>query len=115
MLVRLVSPDGSLVIPLARPLTLIGRNADCDIHLVSSRVSRRHCCLAMDSGRVVVRDLGSTNGTWIDGRRVEEGRLHPGGELGIAHLRFRLALVDPADAREPESTQMGESAVNPSD
>ena len=115
MLVRLVSPDGSLVIPLARPLTLIGRNADCDVHLVSSRVSRRHCCLALDGDGVVVRDLGSTNGTWVGGRRVEEGLLRPGDELGIAHLRFRLVIVDPADAQEPEATQMGEAAVNPSD
>ena len=115
MLIRLVSPDGSLVIPLARALTLIGRNADCDVHLVSSRVSRHHCCLALDGDGVVVRDLGSTNGTWVGGRRVEKGCLRPGDELGIAHLRFRLDLVDPADAREPEPTQMGEPSVNSSD
>ena len=115
MLVRLVSPDGSLVIPLARPLTLIGRNADCDVHLASSRVSRRHCCLALDGDGVVVRDLGSTNGTWVGGRRVEEGLLRPGDELGIAHLRFHLVMIDFAVGLEPEPTRWDEPDVNPPD
>jgi pSer/pThr/pTyr-binding forkhead associated (FHA) protein len=46
--------------------------------------------LAEDGGDVVVRDLGSTNGTWINGRRVERGRLKPSDELSIAHIRYRL-------------------------
>jgi pSer/pThr/pTyr-binding forkhead associated (FHA) protein len=48
---------------------------------------------------VVVRDLGSTNGTWINGLRVAEGRLRPGDELAIAGVRYRLeggAAVSPA-------------------
>jgi pSer/pThr/pTyr-binding forkhead associated (FHA) protein len=105
MLVLLVSPDGSLVIPLAAPLTLIGRHDDCDVHLDSSRVSRRHCCLARDGDKVAVRDLGSTNGTWVGGHRVEEGLLQVGDELGIAHLRFRLVVLDPANARGSQTTQ----------
>jgi pSer/pThr/pTyr-binding forkhead associated (FHA) protein len=112
MLARLVSSDGSFVIPLARPLTLIGRHADCLVHLDSSRVSRRHCCLAFDGELVVVRDLGSTNGTWVGGRRVEEAVLRPGDELGIAHLRFRLVFLDPADPKEPDSTHMDDAADN---
>jgi pSer/pThr/pTyr-binding forkhead associated (FHA) protein len=112
MLARLISPDGSLVISLARPLTLIGRCADCDVHLGSSRVSRRHCCLAPDGAGVVVRDLGSTNGTWVGGRRVEAGLLRPGDELRIAHLRFNLVIVDPTNDGE-DATQMGEASVDP--
>lgn len=41
-------------------------------------------------GEVVVRDLGSTNGIRINGQRVEMGRLRPGDELSIAHIRYRL-------------------------
>jgi pSer/pThr/pTyr-binding forkhead associated (FHA) protein len=41
-------------------------------------------------GAVVVRDLGSTNGVWINGERVEFGQLRPGDELSIAHFRYRL-------------------------
>jgi hypothetical protein len=43
-----------------------------------------------DSGDLIVRDLGSTNGIRINGQRVEEGRLKVGDELSIAHIRFRL-------------------------
>ncbi|MGE3822255.1 MAG: FHA domain-containing protein, partial [Isosphaeraceae bacterium] len=41
-------------------------------------------------GEVIVRDLGSTNGIRLNGQRVEFGRLRPGDELSIAHIRFRL-------------------------
>jgi len=46
--------------------------------------------MTQDQGEVVVRDLGSTNGIRINGQRVETGRLRPGDELSIAHIRFRL-------------------------
>ena len=46
--------------------------------------------MMQESGEVVVRDLGSTNGIRINGQRVEIGRLHPGDELSIAHIRYRL-------------------------
>jgi pSer/pThr/pTyr-binding forkhead associated (FHA) protein len=46
--------------------------------------------MTTDQGEVVVRDLGSTNGIRINGQRVEMGRLRPGDELSIAHIRYRL-------------------------
>ena len=46
--------------------------------------------MSQDKGEVTVRDLGSTNGIRINGQRVERGRLRPGDELSIAHIRFRL-------------------------
>jgi hypothetical protein len=46
--------------------------------------------LTQDAGDVVVRDLASTNGTWINGRHVERGWLKPGDEMTIAHNRYRL-------------------------
>ena len=54
------------------------------------RVSRHHCCMRQENGEVTVRDLGSTNGIRINGQRVESGRLRPGDELSIAHIRYRL-------------------------
>jgi predicted component of type VI protein secretion system len=69
---------------------LVGRHPRCDARIDSIRVSRRHCCLTESNGEVVVRDLGSTNGIRINGQRVEMGRLRPGDELSIAHIRFRL-------------------------
>ena len=79
---------------------LLHTECDCD---------RRHCCLALGSGEWLVRDLGSTNGTRINGLLIKDGLLRPGDVLGIAHLRFRLVLSDPAKSdpagdvsREPE-------------
>src|SRR5262249_876832 len=77
-------------IRLDRTMVVVGRHPNCDTRLDSLRVSRHHCCMTQESGEVVVRDLGSTNGIRINGQRVEIGRLRPGDELSIAHIRYRL-------------------------
>jgi predicted component of type VI protein secretion system len=86
----LVSLDDGPDIPTGREPIIVGRHPHCDVRLRSIRVSRRHCCLTEVDGEVAVRDLGSTNGTLINGRRVGAGRLQPGDVLSIAHLRYRL-------------------------
>src|SRR4051794_38140878 len=87
---RLVALDEGTDIPLDRTMVVVGRHPQCDARLDSLRVSRHHCCMTHDHGEVVVRDLGSTNGIRINGQRVEMGRLRPGDELSIAHIRYRL-------------------------
>jgi len=83
---------GSANIPLEKTIVLVGRQADCDVAITSSRkVSRRHCVLAQVNARIVVRDLGSTNGIFINGTRIKnEGRLRLGDELTIGDVRYRL-------------------------
>lgn len=90
MPVRLVALEEGPDIFLDRAMMVVGRHPQCDARLDSIRVSRRHCCMTQDNGEVVVRDLGSTNGIRINGQRVEMGRLRPGDELSIAHIRYRL-------------------------
>jgi pSer/pThr/pTyr-binding forkhead associated (FHA) protein len=90
MLLRLVSLDGRADIFLDHRMVVVGRDRRCDIRINSCRVSRRHCCLVSGGGDVLVRDLGSTNGTRINGRCVEAGVLRPGDELSIAHCRYHL-------------------------
>jgi hypothetical protein len=77
-------------IPVGTSPVIVGRDPWCDARLDSRRVSRIHCCLTASDGKVVVLDLGSVNGTRINGRPVELGRLRPGDELSIAHLRYRI-------------------------
>jgi pSer/pThr/pTyr-binding forkhead associated (FHA) protein len=84
------SVSGGPDIAVNHPLVLVGRHPQCDARLDSGWVSRWHCVLADDRGEVVVRDLGSTNGTWINGRRVERGRLKAGDEMSVGHIRYRL-------------------------
>jgi pSer/pThr/pTyr-binding forkhead associated (FHA) protein len=87
---RLVALDGGPEIHLDRILIVLGRHPGCDVRLDSMRVSRLHCCLMRIDGELLVRDLGSTNGVWINGRRVTAGRLQPGDELAIVHFRYRV-------------------------
>ena len=73
------------------PLT-IGRGREATLKLPHALVSREHCELFEDHGRIMVRDLGSLNGTFVSGQRVETAPLLPGdlltvGSVTLRHLR----------------------------
>jgi pSer/pThr/pTyr-binding forkhead associated (FHA) protein len=87
---RLTAVDEGPDIVLDRDTVVVGRHPSCDVRLESLRVSRRHCCVTQENGEVTVRDLGSMNGTRINGQKVEVGLLRRGDELTIAHYRYRL-------------------------
>lgn len=80
------------VIPLEKAILLVGRQADCDVSITTSRkISRRHCALAVVNNTVIVRDLGSTNGVTVNGTRIEkETLLAWGDEVTIGDVRFRF-------------------------
>jgi pSer/pThr/pTyr-binding forkhead associated (FHA) protein len=101
----LISLDGNADIPLDQLVVVVGRHSGCSVRIASPRVSRRHCCLALDRDGVLVRDLGSTNGTRINRQRIEEGVLRSGDELSIAHYRYRLEgfSADDPDHANPVS------------
>lgn len=61
----------------------IGRDPDCDVRLEGSETSRIHAELRRDGGQVIVRDRDSTNGVWVNGRRVTEAKLATGAILRI--------------------------------
>jgi len=92
MSARLVPLSGgpAPVIPLRRPVQLIGRHPECDIRIDLAKISRRHCCIALVYERVVVRDLGSRNGVRVNGLLVEEANLRPGDEVAIGPLIYRM-------------------------
>jgi pSer/pThr/pTyr-binding forkhead associated (FHA) protein len=95
------SISGGTDIAVDRPMVLVGRHPQCDARLDSEWVSLRHCMLTGDGRDIVVRDLGSTNGTWINGCRLERGRLNSGDEVAIAHVRYRLEGALSVDATVP--------------
>ena len=90
MPLRLVALDEGSDIALDRAMVVVGRHPLCDVRLDSLRISRHHCCVTPEAEGVSVRDLGSTNGIRINGERVERGRLKPGDELSIGHIRYRF-------------------------
>jgi Protein of unknown function (DUF3662)/FHA domain len=69
---------------------LMGRSRDCDVVLDDPNVSRKHAELRNEGDGWIVRDLGSTNGIKVNGRRVEQASLQPGDEitLGLSSLTF---------------------------
>jgi pSer/pThr/pTyr-binding forkhead associated (FHA) protein len=70
--------------------------------------------MARENDQVVVRDLGSTNGIRINGMRVETGRLRPGDELSIAHVRYRLEGEENSDKSSDPAMREQDSAPDPS-
>jgi FHA domain-containing protein len=73
--------------------SLIGRSEECDVFLVDPSVSRTHAIVEVVDGEPNVRDLGSTNGTFVNGMRVESSALRSGDELrfGNTQMRFEAA------------------------
>ncbi|MBU6294797.1 MAG: FHA domain-containing protein [Planctomycetes bacterium] len=86
----LVSTGSGPSIPLDKPVLLLGRQEECDIVLDSRKVSRKHCCLAVINGTVIIRDLASTNGIAVNGKRVTHATLAPGDIVSIGGHAFRL-------------------------
>lgn len=82
-------------IPAGRPLR-IGREQGAGmLTLTSSSVSRTHCELFIQNGRMIVRDLGSSNGTWLNGKRLESNRdasVKPGDRLEIGSKKERFEV-----------------------
>lgn len=112
-----LSQGAAPIIALQRPVVLIGRHLDCDSRIESAKVSRRHCCVAMAYDRVILRDLGSRNGTQVNGRPVEEVRLHPGDEVAIGPVLFRFEAVGAKPAPGPAtggSARPAPASVRPS-
>ena len=102
MRARLIPLDAGPPIELVKDLTLVGRNEDCDVRLDSRGVSKLHCMLVKTDGLVLVRDLGSTNGTRVNGQRVRRAALLPNDHLAIATFRYQVKLGDEADVSVAE-------------
>src|SRR5918995_4799541 len=92
MRARLVSADGGPSIDLLKEMTLFGRDEDCDVRLDHKSVSKLHCVIVKTDGVLLLRDLGSTNGTRVNGQRVRRAALLPNDQLSIANYKFRVHL-----------------------
>ncbi|MFN7782385.1 MAG: FHA domain-containing protein [Lysobacterales bacterium] len=71
---------------------VIGRHHECDIAIPSEEISRRHAQVKPTADGVLVEDLGSSNGTFINGQRVQSGLLKNGDELRLDAIRFMLVV-----------------------
>src|SRR5262245_42615723 len=110
MRVQLVPLDGGAPVEVAKDMLLVGRKEDCDLCLDHKSVSKLHCVLVKSDGLVLVRDLGSTNGTRVTGQRVRRAALLPNDRLTVASFHYRIlygaALVEAPAAPEEHTMQI---------
>jgi hypothetical protein len=87
----------------------IGRHESNEIRLLSRAVSNFHAEILKENGSLVIRDLGSTNGTRVNGARVERARITPGDSIQIGNNLLSLQLRPPAgpEARNPPAEVSG--------
>src|ERR1700722_11665339 len=101
MRAQLLPLDGGTPVEVAKEMTLIGRQEECDVRLDHKSVSKMHCVLVKTDGLLLLRDLGSTNGTRVNGTRVRRAALLPNDQLTIANFKFRVHL-GPDEPAVPE-------------
>ncbi|MFB8146215.1 FhaA domain-containing protein [Microbacterium sp. NPDC056003] len=96
--------------PLVKGRTVIGRGSDADITVADAGTSRKHVEILWDGERAMVRDLKSTNGTLLDGRKVGEAALPPDSTVTIGRTDIVFHVVAQA-APPPKPTMTAEDAT----
>jgi pSer/pThr/pTyr-binding forkhead associated (FHA) protein len=84
--------------PVSREMTIIGRREDCDLRIPLGDVSRKHCRMIREADSLRIEDLGSSNGTYVNGQRIQEAILQPGDTVRVGPVLFVLQVDGvPAD------------------
>lgn len=113
-LVFVSGPHDGLVVPLAEGQIAIGRRPDCDVILDDPLVSAAHCALTVEGGQFLLIDVGSTNGTLVNGARIDgPTKLGPGDliQIGASVCELQIAGgVATATGRTVMSTVIAEGA-----
>jgi|CXWL01.1.fsa_nt_gi pSer/pThr/pTyr-binding forkhead associated (FHA) protein len=107
-------------IPLAGNAMIVGRKDDADIRIPVGEVSRSHCQIEVNGQKVVVRDLGSSNGTFVNDNKITNAILKAGDRLRIGPVTFTLTIDGkpavahpPAAAPPPAPTARHDSPTTP--
>jgi pSer/pThr/pTyr-binding forkhead associated (FHA) protein len=102
----LLKKDGTRkVFPVRDKATILGRRLDCDLCIPLQVVSRRHCQLSQEGNALKVRDLSSSNGTFLNGLKVgDETDVKPGDNLQVGPLTFTIQIDgQPEEISAPDS------------
>jgi pSer/pThr/pTyr-binding forkhead associated (FHA) protein len=104
-LVRLKKGGTQKVFPLLSASILIGRHRSCNLRIPLDSVSKKHCQLTNDGKIWKIRDLGSHNGTYLNGKKVEEAEVQPGNSLTIGPLTFVIQIDGQPDLNSPPQNE----------
>jgi FOG: FHA domain len=99
----LTGPQAGQLFPLKNGRNIIGRAPTCDIKLVSPGVSKEHSEIVLTNDRIVVTDLKSSNGTFVNGVKVQSGMMRLGDKLGIHDIIVDVVPAPEARAAAPRS------------
>lgn len=101
-------------IPISGDKFLIGRSESCQLRPKSDSISRKHCILVIRDGRVLIQDLKSRNGTYVNEKRLPSDRakiLEPGDTLKIGKLLFEVLIEHGLKGnKKPQVADIGEAA-----
>src|SRR5687768_12275272 len=92
---------------------VIGRSSELDMVLVEDMVSRKHAKISVSGGKITIEDLGSTNGTFVNGEKVKQARLKEGDRIliGTSILKLIHQGLGAQDLNESEVKQKLEEAA----
>ncbi len=111
MLAQLIPESGAPPITLEAAINVLGRSSRlCDVVLNDSSISKMHCMLVKTDGLIYLRDLGSTNGTRVNGQRVIRGALLPGDQLAFGALGFKVHFGPDRSSRIAAPTKPAKKA-----
>jgi len=111
MRAQLIPLNGGPAVDVSKDLMVVGRKEECDLRLDHKSVSKMHCVIVKTDGLLLLRDLGSTNGTRVNGTRVRRAALLPNDQLSIANFKFRVYLGP--DAAIPADAGQHTQAIDP--
>ena len=125
VLVMFKSSGNKRSFSLRKDMTVIGRREDCDLRIPLREISRKHCRLIKDGDNLKIEDLGSSNGTFHNGQRIQEAMLQPGDTIQVGSIAFVVQIGGmPAEeemqpifatpAAEPEASTAGADIGTPS-
>jgi predicted component of type VI protein secretion system len=103
--------SAATAVKLQDGVTTAGRQEECQLRIKSSQVSRKHCELFEKHGMLLVKDLSSSNGTFVNGKKINGQRvMEPGDELGIGPIVFRVEKIGQPAPPRPAAPAGGKSS-----
>ena len=110
--------SASQTLKIGASVMTVGRQQDCQLRIASSPVSRKHCQIFEKKGLLLVKDLGSSNGTLVNGKKIADQRvLEPGDELTVGSVKFRVERQEETvlitdGSQAPASVKPGDTAIS---